>query len=55
MNLSKLVKKASEEVYGKDIKGFYWVLLKVPILSIGNKFLTKREVSTNEAIKSVLS
>ena len=32
------MKKASKEAYGKDIKG--------KMLSIGNTFLTKREVST---------
>ena len=37
--------EASEEAYGKDIKG--------KMLSIGNSFLTKREVSTHEAIKRV--
>ena len=41
------MKKASKEAYGKDIKG--------KMLSIGNTFLTKREVSTHEAIKRVLS
>ena len=45
--MSKLMKKASKEAYGKDIKG--------KMLSIGNTFLTKREVSTHEAIKRVLS
>ena len=38
--------KASKEAYGKDIKG--------KMLSIGNTFLTKREVSI-QAIKRVLS
>ena len=32
--MSKLMKKASKEAYGKDIKG--------KMLSIGNTFLTKR-------------
>ena len=41
------MKKASKEAYGKDIKG--------KMLSIGNTFLSKREVSTHEAIKRVLS
>ena len=41
------MKKTSKKDYGKDIKG--------KILSIGNIFLTKREVSTHEAIKKVLS
>ena len=45
--MSKLMKKASKEAYGKDIKG--------KMLSIGNTFVTKREVSTHEAIKRVLS
>ena len=45
--MSKLMKKASKEAYGKDIKG--------KMLSIGNTFLTKFEVSTYEAIKRVLS
>ena len=45
--MSELVKKASKEAYGKDIRS--------KIHSIGNTFLTKREVSTHEAIKSVLS
>ena len=45
--MSELVKKASKEAYGKDIRS--------KIHSIGNTFLTKREVSTYEAIKSVLS
>ena len=41
------MKKASKEAYGKDIRR--------KIHSIGNVFLTKREVSTHEAIKRVLS
>ena len=45
--LSELVKKLSKEAYGKDIKH--------KMLSIGNIFLTKWEVSTHEAIKRVLS
>ena len=45
--MSELMKKASKEAYGKDIKG--------KMLSIGNTFLTKFEVSTYEAIKRVLS
>ena len=44
--MSELMKKASKEAYGKDIKG--------KMLSIGNTFLTKREVSTHEAIKSIV-
>ena len=45
--MSELMKKVSKEAYGKDIKG--------KMHSIGNIFLTKREVSTHEAIKRVLS
>ena len=45
--LSELVKKLSKEAYGKDIKH--------KMLSIGNIFFTKWEVSTLEAIKRVLS
>ena len=45
--MSELMKKASKEVYGKDIND--------KILSIGNTFLTKREVFAHEAIKRVLS
>ena len=45
--MSKLMNKVSKEAYGKDIKG--------KMLSIGNTFLTKREVSTHEVIKRVLS
>jgi len=45
--MSELMKKASKEATGKDIKG--------KLRSIGNVFLTKREVSTYEAIKRVLS
>ena len=45
--MSELMKKASKEAYGKDIKG--------KMLSIGNTFLSKREVSTHEEIKRVLS
>ena len=45
--MSELMKKASKEAYGKDIRG--------KMHSIGNVFLTKREVSTHEAIKRVLS
>ena len=45
--MSKLMKKASKEAYGKDIKG--------KMLSIGNTFLTKCKVSTLAAIKRVLS
>ena len=43
--MSELMKKASKEAYG--IRG--------KMHSIGNIFLTKREVSTHEAIKRVLS
>ena len=45
--MSELMQKASKEAYGKDIKG--------KMCDIGNVFLTKREVSTHEAIKRVLS
>ena len=45
--MSELMKKASKGAYGKDIRG--------EMHSIGNIFLTKREVSTHEAIKRVLS
>ena len=45
--MSKRTKKISKEAYGKDVKG--------KMLSIGNIFLTKHEVSTYEAIKRVLS
>ena len=45
--MSKLMKKISNEAYGKDIKG--------EMFSIGNTFLTKRKVSTHEAIKRVLA
>ena len=43
----ELMKKALREAYGKYIKG--------KMLSIGNTFLTKREISTHEAITRVLS
>ena len=45
--MSELMKKASKEAYGKDIRG--------KMHSIGNVFITKREVSTHEAVKRVLS
>ena len=45
--MSELMKKVSKDTYGKDIKG--------KMLSIGNTFLTKHEVSTHESIKRVLS
>ena len=45
--MSELMKKASKEAYDKDLKG--------KLYAIGNVFLTKREVSTHEAIKRVLS
>ena len=41
----ELMKKASEEAYGKDNKA--------KMYSIGDTFLTKREVSTHKAIKRV--
>ena len=44
--MSELMKKASKEAYGKDIRR------KMHL--IGNIFLTKREVSTHETIKRVL-
>ena len=45
--MSELMKKASKELYGKDIKS--------KMLSIGNTFLNNREVSVHEEIKRVLS
>ena len=45
--MSELMKKASKEASGKDIKE--------KLRSIGNVFITKREVSTHEAIKRALS
>ena len=45
--MSELMKKASKEAYNKDIKG--------KLRSIGNVFITKREVSTHEAVTRVLS
>ena len=45
--MSEFMKKASKGVYGKDIKD--------KLFSIGNTFLTKCEVPTQEAIKQVLS
>ena len=45
--VSKLMRKASKEIYGKDIKD--------KMLSISNIFLSKRKVSTHETIKGVLS
>ena len=45
--VSELMKKASKEAYGKDIRG--------KMHSTGTIFLTKREVSTHEVIKRVLS
>ena len=41
--MSELMKKASKEAYGKDVRE--------KMHSIGDIFLTKREVSTHEAIK----
>ena len=46
-NTSELMKKASKEASGKDVKD--------KLRAIGNVFLTKREVSTHEAIKRILS
>ena len=45
--MSELMKKASNEDYGKDIKG--------KMLSVGNTFSTKCKVSTHKSIKRVLS
>ena len=44
--VSELMEKASKEAYGKDIRG--------KMHSIGNTFFTKWEVSTHEAIKSIV-
>ena len=44
--VSELMEKASKEAYGKDIRG--------KVHSIGNTFFTKCEVSTHEAIKSIV-
>ena len=41
--MSKLMKNASKEACGKDIKG--------KLVCIGNTFWNKREVSTHEAVK----
>ena len=46
-NMSELMKKASKEASGKNVKD--------KLRSIGNVFLTKREVSTHEAIVRSLS
>ena len=46
-NMSELMKKAHKEATGKTIKD--------KLRAIGNVFLTKREVSTHEAIKRTLS
>ena len=46
-SMSELMKKTSKEAYAKDVKG--------KMFSNVNTFLTKREVSTHEAIKRVLS
>ena len=45
--MSELMKKASKEAASKDLKG--------KMHAIGNVLITKREVSTHEAIKRVLS
>ena len=45
--MSEPMKKASKGAYEKYIKG--------KMLSIGNTFLTKHEVSTHEAIERILS
>ncbi|XP_066930953.1 uncharacterized protein [Clytia hemisphaerica] len=46
-NMSELMKKAHKEASGKDVKD--------KLRAVGNVFLTKREVSTHEAIKRTLS
>ncbi|XP_066926640.1 uncharacterized protein [Clytia hemisphaerica] len=46
-NMSELMKKAHKEASGKDVKD--------KLRAVGNVFLTKREVSTREAIKRTLS
>ena len=46
-HMSELMKKATKEAYGKSVKN--------KMRDIGNIFITKREVSTSEAIKRVLS
>ena len=46
-HMSELMKKATKEAYGKSVKD--------KMRDIGNIFITKREVSTHEAIKRVLS
>ena len=45
--MAEFMKKASKESYGKYVKG--------KMFSIGNTFLTKRDVSLHEAIKRELS
>ena len=45
--MSKLMKKVSKEAYEEDIES--------KMLSIGYIFLTKRKVSTHQAIKRVVS
>ena len=45
--MSELMKKATKETNGKSVKD--------KMRDIGNIFITKREVSTHEAIKRVLS
>ena len=44
--MSELMKEASKNTYGKDLKG--------KMLSIGNAFLTKFNVSTDEVFKREL-
>ena len=46
-HMSELMKKATKEAYGKSVKD--------QMRSIGNIVITKREVSTHEAINRVLS
>lgn len=46
-NMSELMKNVSKEAY--------WMEIKNKLRSTGNVFLTKREMSTHEAIKTILS
>ena len=50
--MSEFMKEASKEAYGKEA---YGKDIKDNMFSIGNTFLAKREVSTHEAIKTVLT
>ena len=47
--------KCNEQTYEKGIKKAYGKDIEGKMHCMGNKFLTKREVSTHEAIKRVLS